>query len=217
MLSDPPGWRSPSSISRPVPAPGPRPRGPGPFGRPKKSFLASTDLGDHPNIERRYTRDSPSFGDDGQIGDNGDGIATRIGAMAFKHSVVRRCACTTVHACRRTAHMCWSQRERALPALLHCAGPWLDDKHRAVLAGLRRRRRCPPVSWQPWSTAATVAADATWHCSQMVIAAHALLTTTARALTCCTLSSHSDGPRDHPEACPVYPCGRRALSYSGTR
>ena len=148
----------------------------------------------------------------GQIGDNGedwrDGIQARV---------VRRCACTTVHACRRTTHMCWSQRERAPPALLHCAGPWLDDKHRAVLAGLRRRRRCPPVSWQPWSTAATVAADATWHCSQMVIAAHALLTTTARALTCCTLSSHADGPRDHPEACPVYPCGRRALPYSGTR
>ena len=65
--------------------------------------------------------------------------------MAFKHSVVRRCACTTVHACRRTAHMCWSQRARAATTLLHCAGPWLDDKHRAVLAGLRRRHRCPPA------------------------------------------------------------------------
>ena len=212
MLSDPPGWRSPSSISRPVPAPGPRPGGPGPFGRPKKSFLASTDLGDHPNLERRYGWFRPL------LGTTDKPVTTaRIAQMAFKHSVVRRCACTTVHACRRTAHMCWSQRARAATTLLHCAGPWLDDKHRAVLAGLRRRHRCPPVSWQPWSTAATVAADATWHCSQTVIAAHALQTSTARALTCCTLSSHSDGPRDHPEACPVYPCGRRALSYSGTR
>ena len=40
----------------------PRPRGPGPFGRPKKSFLASTDLGDHPNLERRYGWFRPLLG-----------------------------------------------------------------------------------------------------------------------------------------------------------
>ena len=182
------------------------------FWSSQKELLGQHRFGRSPKFRAALRLVSPSFGDDGQTGDNGEDCK-----MAFKHSVVRRCACTTVHACRRTAHMCWSQRARAATTLLHCAGPWLDDKHRAVLAGLRRRHRCPPVSWQPWSTAATVAADATWHCSQTVIAAHALQTTTARALTCCTLSSHSDGPRDHPEACPVYPCGRRALSYSGTR
>ena len=212
MLSDPPGWRSPSSISRPVPAPGPRPRGPGPFGRPKKSFLASTDLGDHPNLERRYGWFRPLLG-------TTDKPVTTARIERWRSSTAlcvgaRVRPCTLAGAQRICAgRSALALRPRSFIALDHGSTTSTVQCWRR----LRRSDRCPPVSWQPWSTAATVAADAKWHCSQTVIAAHALQTTTARALTCCTLSSHSDGPRDHPEACPVYPCGRRALSYSGTR